>query len=153
MTLMQEIIGSVRNLRGELDIAPSERLDVHIQTPDGGRRALIERHQAMIKTLVPVAELHIGAEAAPAQGHRATAMVHDVQLALPISEELHARELERLKKELARAEAEEKRLAGKLANEKFASRAPKEVVDREREKHDRAVAELEGLRRRLEALR
>jgi valyl-tRNA synthetase len=152
MALMQEIVGCVRNLRGELSIAPSERLDVHVSTPDAGRRELVERHRAMVETLVPVGQLHVGTQTATDKGHWATGVVHDIAVALPISAELHARELARLTKELGRAGSEEKRLAAKLANEKFVSRAPQDVVERERQKHERAASELAGLRRRLEAL-
>ena len=153
MALLQEIVGCARNLRGELNIAPSERLDLYITTPDAGRRSLIESHRRMIATLLPIGEIHIGAETPTHAGHWAMGMVHDIAIALPISEELHARELARLTKELGRIEAEERRLREKLANEGFTSRAPQEVVEREREKHDRVAAELAGLKRRLEALR
>ncbi|MBM3333731.1 class I tRNA ligase family protein, partial [Candidatus Sumerlaeota bacterium] len=153
MALLQEIVGCVRNLRGELNIAPSQTLDVHISTPDAERRALIERHRSMIETLLPVGALHFGADASHDQGHWAVGMVHDIAIALPISAELHAQELERLNREIERVEAEERRLREKLANENFTSRAPGEVVEREREKHDRAASELEGLKRRLESLR
>ncbi|MCX8036354.1 MAG: valine--tRNA ligase [Candidatus Sumerlaeia bacterium] len=153
MALMQEVISCARNLRGELNIAPSERLDLHISTPDANRRAQIERHRAMIATLLPVADLHIEANGHAGSGHWAMGMVHDITVSFPISEELHARELARLTKEIARVEGEEKRLREKLANENFTSRAPEEVIAREREKHERAAAELAGLRRRLDALR
>ena len=152
MELLQEIITCARNLRGELNIVPGEKLDLYISTPDAGRRELAERHRPMIFSLLPVSDLHIGVEAKHGQGHWAMGMVHDIAIALPISEELHARELARLQKELARAEAEERRLREKLANANFISRAPAEVVEREREKHDRAASELDGLRRRLAAL-
>jgi valyl-tRNA synthetase len=153
MVLMQEIIGCARNLRGELNIAPGERLDLYVSTPDANRRAVIERHRAMIETLLPVGAIHIGAEARRAEGHWAMGMVHDIAIALPISEELHARELARLTKEISRLEAEERRVREKLANENFTSRAPQEVVEKEREKHERVASELAGLKRRLEALR
>jgi len=153
MALMQEIVGCARNLRGELNIAPSERLDLYISTPDANRRSLVERHRAMIATLLPVGEIHIGAEAKHTEGHWAMGMVHDIAIALPISEELHTRELARLTKEMGRLETEERRVREKLANESFTSRAPQEVVEKEREKHDRVASELAGLKRRLEALR
>jgi valyl-tRNA synthetase len=48
-------------------------------------------------------------------------------------------EAERLRKEIARAE-------GMLANERFTSKAPREVVQAEREKLDRYRRELDALR-------
>ena len=56
-----------------------------------------------------------------------------------------ARELEKARKNLAAAE-------GKLKNEKFTSRAPKNVVDGEREKAENAralIAQLEESEKRL----
>jgi valyl-tRNA synthetase len=79
-------------------------------------------------------------------------MVHDIHVALPISAELHAREMERLTKELRRVESEVMKLGQKLANENFTSRAKPEIVERERERHARLASESAGLRKRLESL-
>jgi len=152
MSLLQEIVGCARNIRGELDIAPGERLDICISTPDASRRSLIERHKDMVVALAGARSVRIEAAPPSGGGHWAAGMVHDVTVAIPISAELRAREMERLAKEVKRTEAEERRLREKLSNEKFLSRAPKEVVERERERHERVAAELEGLRRRLELL-
>ena len=54
-------------------------------------------------------------------------------------------ELARLNKELERAEADLAKVAAKLANDRFTSRAPAEVVQRERDRqaeHERVIAEL-----------
>ena len=149
--LIQEIIGSARNLRGELNMPPSEKIELYLETPDERRAALLDRHREMIETLASVDTLHIGEQHGEG-GHWASAMVHDISVVIPISEELRAQEIERLTKEIKRAEADEQRLRKKLENENFVSKAPKEVVDREREKHERAATELEGLRKRLERL-
>jgi valyl-tRNA synthetase len=54
-----------------------------------------------------------------------------------------------LEEKLAAAIAERDRALAKLANEGFASRAPAQVVDAEREKAERYAAEVEDLERRL----
>jgi valyl-tRNA synthetase len=46
----------------------------------------------------------------------------------------------RLDKEIARAEADIKRVDAKLSNEKFVANAPEEIVEEEREKREAAVA-------------
>jgi valyl-tRNA synthetase len=55
----------------------------------------------------------------------------------------------RLDKELARAEADIKRVDAKLGNEKFIANAPEEIVEEEKEKREAAV---ERKARILEAL-
>jgi valyl-tRNA synthetase len=60
-----------------------------------------------------------------------------------------------LTKELAKVDADIKRVDGKLGNADFLARAPEEVVEGEREKRDEAVARrakiLEALERLKEA--
>jgi valyl-tRNA synthetase len=57
----------------------------------------------------------------------------------------------RLDKELAKAEADIKRVDAKLGNEKFVANAPEEIVEEEKEKRDAAVTRktkiLEALQR------
>jgi valyl-tRNA synthetase len=60
-----------------------------------------------------------------------------------------AAERDRILKEIARIEAELKRAEGMLANEKFTSRAPAELVEVEREKVARFTDELATLREQL----
>jgi valyl-tRNA synthetase len=58
----------------------------------------------------------------------------------------------RLHAQATEAEAEVERLAGKLANEQFRSRAPQEVVAKEEGKLAAAQARLDGLQARLREL-
>ena len=57
----------------------------------------------------------------------------------------------RLDKELAKAEADIKRVDAKLGNEKFVANAPEEIVEEEKEKREAAVVRkakiLEALQR------
>ncbi len=64
-----------------------------------------------------------------------------------------AEEIARLEQQLAKAEAEVKRGEAKLGNEKFVSRAPEDVVAKEREKLAGHAAERDGLAARLAQLR
>ena len=59
----------------------------------------------------------------------------------------------RLDKELAKAEADIKRVDAKLSNEKFVANAPEEIVEEEKEKREAAVARKAKLREALERLK
>jgi len=59
----------------------------------------------------------------------------------------------RLDKELAKAEADIKRVDAKLANEKFVANAPDEIVEEEREKREAAVARKQKILEALDRLR
>ena len=55
------------------------------------------------------------------------------------------KELERLGKERAACQKEIDFISGKLANEKFVSKAPQKVVDAERAKLDKATQRMEKI--------
>ncbi len=59
----------------------------------------------------------------------------------------------RLDKELARAEADIKRVDAKLGNEKFVANAPEEIVEEEKEKRDAAEARKAKILEALERLK
>jgi valyl-tRNA synthetase len=59
----------------------------------------------------------------------------------------------RLDKEMAKAEADIKRVDAKLANEKFVANAPEEIVEEEKEKREEALARKAKILEALERLR
>ena len=59
----------------------------------------------------------------------------------------------RLEKELAKADADIKRVDAKLANEKFVANAPDEIVEEEKEKREAAVARKAKIVEALERLK
>jgi valyl-tRNA synthetase len=59
----------------------------------------------------------------------------------------------RLDKELAKAEADIKRVDAKLSNEKFVANAPEEIVEEEKEKREAAEARKAKILEALERLR
>ncbi|MNC93509.1 Valine--tRNA ligase [compost metagenome] len=72
---------------------------------------------------------------------------------IPLADLIDPRaEKDRLAKELAAREAEAGRIAAKLANAQFVERAPKEVVEKERQRHDELQQVLATLRAQVTRL-
>ena len=67
-------------------------------------------------------------------------------------EALREKEIARLQKEITKLDAERQAVRKKLDNEKFISKAPKEIVERERERLDRVQTELGKIRNQLSEL-
>jgi valyl-tRNA synthetase len=59
----------------------------------------------------------------------------------------------RLEKEIAKAEADIKRVDAKLSNEKFVANAPEEIVEEEKEKREAAVARKQKIVEAMERLK
>jgi valyl-tRNA synthetase len=64
-----------------------------------------------------------------------------------------AAEHARLEKEMARAEADIKRVDAKLSNEKFVANAPEEIVEEEKEKREEALSRKQKFVEALERLK
>ena len=149
MDLLQETVVSVRNIRGELNINPSLELDVIIRTINDEDRDFFLGHKPMIKLMARVGNLEAGAEVSPPKA-TASAVIQGNEMFVPLigAVDFDA-ELARLDKELAKIAKDLTTVNKKLANEGFTSKAPAEVVQKERDKAD-ALAEKQSTLAKLQ---
>jgi valyl-tRNA synthetase len=152
--IMSFVLG-IRQIRGEMDIAPSRAVPVLLQDATAADLARVERHRTFVQRLANVGSLApLGAgAAAPAA---ATALLGTMKLLVPLAGLIDPRaEIARLEKRLGREQAERVRLAQKLDNTGFVSRAPAGLVEEERRRLtdlERACAQLEAQIERLRPL-
>lgn len=111
--------------------------------------------QALIQRLAYASEVKF-ADAAPADvSGMVTAVTHNATAYLPLSELVDiAAELERIRKEIEKAQNGLRGVEQKLSNEKFVSRAPEAVVNAEREKaakYKELIAKLEESAKAMQA--
>jgi valyl-tRNA synthetase len=151
--LLQEIIRDIRNVRNEYGVEPSRAVAAIVVA--GGRAALLQEQAPLISRLARVAldQLTV-VETIDAKPEQAAALViGDVEVYLPLAGMIDlTAERARLQKELQNAEADLARREAKLGNESFVSRAPANVVQRERDGFAAAQAAAERLRERIGAL-
>jgi len=143
-----DIVRAIRNIRSEKRVEPAKMIDAYVVTSDG------LAGDAHIKALARVENLHVTSDASsvPTDGV-ATAVLSHAKVVIPLAGLLDvSEERARLEKEIAEAEAYAKRLQGKLSNEQFRSKAPRDVVAAEEERLAAAHTRLEGLRRALSEL-
>jgi len=142
--VMSFILG-VRQIRGEMDIAPSRRLEVLLQNAGSTDLEYLARNRAYLTRLAGVADLKVLAsgEAAPIS---AVALVGRLEILVPMAGLIDPQaELDRLDKRLRRAETELGKLQSKLANADFAKNAPPDVVAKDRARLSELRAEIEQL--------
>ncbi len=148
---LQQVIVAVRNIRGELGIAPGKPLALLARngTPEDHRR--LREHRTLLHALARLAssEAIAGVEAPPA----ATQVVGQLELLVPLAGLIDvAAERERLGRESAKLAQEIERLAGRLGNEGFTAKAPPAVVERERARLAEITAARDTLLAQLAAL-
>jgi valyl-tRNA synthetase len=141
---IQQVILGVRNIRGEMNIAPGRKLQVYLRGGDATDRARLDANRGFLERLANLEAIHwleIGADAPVS----ATALAGQLEIHVPMAGLIDRdAELARLDRETGKLEQEIARLEGKLGNARFVDKAPPEVVAREREK---AAAAADALRR------
>ena len=134
ISLVMETVRSIRNLRAEFRIQQHQRIEAVLDLPQDG--AVAEAEADSIKMLARVEPLKFGAESNGAISNDSVSLVLSkgvVTIALGGLVDLD-KERERLRSEIADIERNRDRLAARLSDERFLSRAPDEVVERERER-------------------
>lgn len=126
-SFIQEVIYSIRNIRGEMKIAPSVKTDFFFY---GTRTDFVKEHLPIIQALVPVSSAHFETECNSTLSSSAT--LKEGRILIPLPQELIEQEKKRLLKE------EQKRLQNlevlnkKLSNPNFVEKAPKELVEKQK---------------------
>ena len=152
MELVQGIIVAVRTIKAELGISPSHRVSLMLHPVDADQQTLLEENRDLMLTLARLEELTVGVDVSAPKAS-ASAVVEGCQVIVPLRGAVDLNgELARLDKELAKLEKDVVGVNMKLSNESFVSRAPVDVVERERERAGKlldAKAKMIALRARF----
>ena len=147
--IIKEMIDAVRNLRGEMQLAPSTRVPLLIE----GDASVVAAVKDYIRFLGRLSEVdHVESIDTVNEGSIApVAIVRDFKLMLKVEIDVAA-ERERLSKEVARLQGEIGKCNGKLGNKSFVERAPAAVVEQERKRLADFTALLEKVQAQLAKL-
>jgi valyl-tRNA synthetase len=149
---VQGFVLGIRQIRGEMDIAPSKPLPVLVQDARPTDLRQLDAHRAYLQQLARLQDIAV-VEAGREAPVSATALLGSMKILVPMADFIDvAAERERLAKGLARSQADRERIATKLANQQFAANAPAAVVEKEREKlraAEQEIAQLTGQLARL----
>ncbi|MDZ7262007.1 MAG: valine--tRNA ligase [candidate division KSB1 bacterium] len=149
---LQAVIGAIRNIRGEMNVPPNKKAEVLVKGTDDGYISLIQQNQSYLYTLANVERLTLGRDF-PKPRLSASAVVGKVEVYVPLEGLIDiAVERNRLQKEVDRLGKQLDSLNKKLTNPDFLSRAPEEVIAREKKKKEDFTAAFEKLQRNLMSL-
>jgi valyl-tRNA synthetase len=152
MDTLIALITKIRNIRSEMNIPPQSKLKLYIATVDQKSCDLVNESMGQIQRLARVEEIVV-ADKLPALEAPARDIVAGMEIAVPLGGLIDfAKERERIVKEMTKKESEARSLAGRLDNISFMERAPREVVQEARGRHDELIAEIEKLRSTLGSL-
>ncbi len=153
MTILMDIIRSVRNIRAEMNVAPGRKADILLVAPDEDTIKILQSGVEDIKQLAVSEKITIMQKMDNNPPQSASAVLDGVTVYLPLKGLLDLdKERAKIRKEIENALAEQKRLEGKLNNPGFTSKAPEDVVAKEKEKLEAVSVRLRSLKIRLSDL-
>ncbi len=129
---VKEIIKCVRNVKAQVGAVPSKKVTLYVKTEN---KKPIKNGAVYIEKLAGVSGIQLIEDKSVLTEKVVTQVIDGFELFVPLGELVDlSKELERLKKELDSVNAEIARANGKLSNSGFLEKAPKQLVDAEREK-------------------
>ncbi|MDF2726230.1 MAG: ValS, partial [Paenibacillus sp.] len=153
MNLLMDMIRAVRNIRAEVNVPMSKKIELLVRASDADTLAILKRNEEYVRRFCNTSKLEIDVNLAHPE-KAMTAVVTGAELFLPLAGLIDiSQELARLDKELATLNGEVERIEKKLANPGFVAKAPAKVIDEEKakmqdyaEKRDKVVARLAELK-------
>ncbi len=146
-----DLVTAIRSVRAEMNIPPATLTPLLLANPSAETRDRAQRWSDVVKRMSRLADISF-ADRAPEGAVQL--LVRGEVAALPLKGVIDlAAERSRLDKEIAKADADIKRVDSKLGNEKFVANAPEEIVEEEKEKREAAVARKAKFLEALERLK
>ncbi len=129
MEFVQDVVTAIRNIRGEMNIPPSKLINIYLKTDK------VEEEQGKyIKSLVRIDELKVDPNMKKPEAS-ASAVVKGCDIFIPLEGIIDLDvERGRIEKEISRLTGSLEGVLKKLSNENFVSKAPPEIIERERNK-------------------
>ena len=150
---IKEAVRGIRNVRAEMNVAPSKKVDMFVVSDDPAIRENFTRNELFFATLGGASSVEVQADKSGIGDDAVSVVVPGAAVYIPLAELVDiGAEIERLKKEEARLEGELKRSANMLGNEKFLAKAPQAKIDEEKAKQEKYKQLMEGVKERLSAL-
>ncbi len=152
--IIKEAVRGIRNIRTEMNVAPSKKATVYVVSEDDGIRSTFEEGKLFFATLSYASEVLVQKDKTGIADDAVSVMIAGAVLYIPFAELVDIQaEIERLEKEEKRLAGEIARCEGMLKNEKFISKAPEAKVAEEKEKLAKYTNLAEQVKARLAQLK
>ena len=148
--LIKEAVRGIRNIRTQMNVAPSRKAAVFVVSDKETVRSVFEEGRLFFASLAGASEVTIQADKCGIADDAVSVVIPNATVYIPFAELVDInQEIERLQKEEKRLESELARVNGMLNNEKFMSKAPEAKVAEERAKLEKYTQMAAQVRERL----
>lgn len=153
MNLLMDVIRAVRNIRAEVNVPMSKKVDLIIKASNEETLSIITRNDNYIGRFCNTSSFEAGLN--PETPDKVmSAVVTGAELLLPLSGLIDIeQEIARLEKEVQTLNSEVERVEKKLSNQGFVAKAPAKVIEEEQAKQADYSAKREKVLARIAELR
>lgn len=152
--LMKEAIKNIRNIRAEMNVAPSKKAKVFVVSENEDVRNIFEHGKVFFATLAYASEVVVQADKTGIDDDAVSTVIHNGVIYMPFAELVDiAKEKERLSKEREKLIKEVERVEKKLSNQGFVSKAPEKVIAEEKAKMEKYSTMLKAVEEQIERLK
>jgi len=152
IAILQEMINAVRSVRAEMNVPEGEETDVLVKTEDPALARLAEEKEIYFRELADVGQLVAEGEPQVPE-NTARRVLEEAEVLVPLGDVIDVEEeLGRIRSELEEVEDDLQRTLRKLNDEDFLTKAPEEIVEKEKEKRDEFKDRIARLKNSLKAL-
>ena len=147
METVFETIKALRNLRAEFNVPLSSKIDI-----------IIDKNEELYSQIIPYLNRLAKVEKVTFETNANTAKsayctVGETKITVPLADLIDLnQEIARQQKKIDKLEIELKSIDGRLSNEKFVSSAPKEVVQKAKDRKDELLAEINLIKETIKKL-
>ncbi len=153
MEIVMDSIKAIRNIRSEMNVVPSRKTKTMIYAYDNSVKQALIKGKNYIERLGFSSEVLLIEDKTKVPEDSVSIIMEGAEIFLPLFELIDKdKELERLNKEKERLLNELIRVDAKLNNENFIKKAPKNVVDEEKEKKEKYKDLFEKVSEKIESI-
>ena len=144
-----DAIKGIRNRRAEMNVAPSIKAKVYIETPFA---EVFKSGSMFFERLASASEVEVSDTTYAADA--LTVVTDSARIFIPLDEIVDKdKETERLNKEMKAVKKDIDFLSGKLSNQGFLAKAPKQLIEKEKAKLETAMQKMAKIKESIEKLK
>ncbi len=148
--LMKEAIKSIRNVRANMNVAPSKKAKVFVVSQNTEVQSIFKKGKVFFAPLAYASEVTVQADKTGIDDDAVSAVIHNGMIYMPFAELVDiAKERERLAKEREKLIKEVERVEKKLSNQGFVSKAPEKVINEEKAKLEKYSTMLKSVEEQI----
>jgi len=149
---MDEVLRVIRNIRAEMQLPPQFSSDLFVVGDlDDPYLKMIKDHQTILTALVKIGKI-VFTSSKPEEKFSSSAPLKNLNLFIPLSQELREREKQRIAKELEKKTLQIDGAKRQLTNPDFIAKAPSSLVEKMKKEFDQHLEELARLKQKFEEL-